>query len=121
MSSPFAGMLERLVAHPRLRGALVAGRDDGIIIDSSLEYDVDGQALAALGTALFRKAQASTEASGLGSVRFLRLEAEGGHVCVVGNGEIVIVAVAGGSGPEAQNVNVGLVRSAMLKLLDKPQ
>ena len=105
MSSPFAAMLEKLVAHPRLRGALVAGRDDGIIIDSSLEHGVDGPALAALGTALFRKAHASTEASGLGSVRFLRLEAEGGHVCVVGNGEVVIVAVA--AAEQRSKLNVG--------------
>jgi predicted regulator of Ras-like GTPase activity (Roadblock/LC7/MglB family) len=109
MTSPFAVILDSLT---RLRGvsaSLVTSESDGIVIDSRLQVGQRGDRFAALTASLYRKARLASQAAGLGSVGFLQLEAEGGRVCAVGNGDLVLVVVA------VSGANVGLIRKELLQ------
>lgn len=114
MSSPFASALEDISSHAGVLGCLVVGEDDGIIIDSELRHEVDGQKIAALAASLFRKAGSSTEAAGLGDVRFLRLQAQQGHLLAVripdARDDLAIVALV------EEHANVGILRASMMRL-----
>lgn len=109
MSSPFAALTESLIRHRGVLGAMVVGLDDGLIVDSTLQIGVNGNAFAALTASLYRKARRSAGAAGFGATGFLELSAEQGRVCAVGGTELVLVAVC-----EAR-VNVGLLRVELLR------
>jgi predicted regulator of Ras-like GTPase activity (Roadblock/LC7/MglB family) len=109
MSSPFAMVLQSLVRQRGVRGSLVAGERDGLVVDADLQAGIEGAAVAALAASLYRRARLSAGAAGLGDVTYLRLDAERGHVCIAGRGELVLVALA------EDGANLGLVRAALLK------
>ncbi len=109
MTSPFTAMLQTLSRQRGVTAALVVSEQDGIVIDSNLQIGQQGDRVAALAAALYRKARLSAEAAGLGAVSFLQLEAPNGRLCAVGAGELVLVVVA------ASAVNVGLVRVELLR------
>ncbi len=79
MKSAFATLLEPLARHRGVLGCLVAGEEDGIVVDALLQERVDGPALAALAAALHRRSRWASGAAGLGAVSFLRLDASRGH------------------------------------------
>ena len=107
--SPFAAPLAALARQRGVLGAMVVSEDDGVIVDSNLQIDVRGPAVAALTASLYRKARLASQAAEFGRTAFLQLEAERGHVCAVGEAGLVLVTVA-----EAR-ANVGLIRVEMLR------
>lgn len=107
--SPYAEVLGALIRHRGVKGCLVVGESDGLIVDSTLQWGVNGATFAALVASLFRKARRAGQAAGFGDATFVQLEAERGRVCAVGRGDLVLVVVA------ESRVNVGLVRVDMLK------
>ncbi|MGH7719728.1 MAG: roadblock/LC7 domain-containing protein [Gemmatimonadaceae bacterium] len=109
MSSSYAPLLASIVRQRGVHGALLVGERDGLVVDADLQTGVEGRAVAALAASLFRRARLSSSAAGLGGVTFVRLDAEHGHVCAAGRGELVLVSLV-----EA-GANLGLVRAAMLK------
>ena len=109
MSTPFTATLSTLIRHRGVKGCMVVGESDGIIVDSNLQIGVDGNAFAALTASLFRKSRRAAQAAGFGDATFLELDAEHGRVCAVGRNELVLVVVA------EPRVNVGLVRVDMLR------
>ncbi len=112
MTTVYRDLLSPLTRQRAVLGCMVVGESDGLIVDSTLQVGVHGDAVAALAASLFRKARLSAEAASLGRVSFLRLEAEQGHLCVAGKNELVIVAVA------ESRANIGLLRAAMLRAAD---
>ena len=109
MNSPFAHLTESLIRHRGVLGAMVVGLDDGVIVDSTLQIGVNGNAFAALTASLYRKARRSASAAGFGATGFLDLAAEQGRVCAAGGEELVLVVVC-----EAR-VNVGMLRVELLR------
>jgi predicted regulator of Ras-like GTPase activity (Roadblock/LC7/MglB family) len=109
MSTAYRALIAPLTRQRAVLGCMVVGESDGLIIDSTLQVGVHGDAVAALAASLYRKARLSADAAGLGQVSFLRLEAGDGHVCVAGRKDLVIVTVAEG------RANIGLLRAEMLR------
>ena len=113
MSSPFTALLASLTRHRGVTGCMVVGEADGMIIDSSLQIGVNGDAFAALTASLYRKARRAAAAAGFGETGFFELDADGGRMCATGRNELVIVVIA------EPRVNVGLLRVEMLKALEQ--
>jgi predicted regulator of Ras-like GTPase activity (Roadblock/LC7/MglB family) len=90
----------------------VVGEADGMIVDSSLQIGVNGEAFAALTASMYRKARRAAAAAGFGPTGFFELDADGGRMCAAGRNELVIVVLA------EPRVNVGLLRVEMLKALE---
>jgi predicted regulator of Ras-like GTPase activity (Roadblock/LC7/MglB family) len=109
MNAPFTVLTESLIRHRGVLGAMVVGLDDGMIVASTLQLGVNGNAFAALTASLYRKARRSAAAAGFGATGFLELSAEQGRVCAAGGEELVLVVVC-----EAR-VNVGLLRVELLR------
>lgn len=112
MSTPFTTMLSTLIRHRGVKGCMVVGETDGIIVDSNLQIGVNGNAFAALTASLFRKSRRAAQAAGFGDATFLELDAERGRVCAVGANALVLVVVA------EPRVNIGLVRVDMLRAVE---
>lgn len=112
MSAAFAEVLAAVARHRGVAGSMVVDERDGVIVDSSLQAGVPGDAVAALAASLYRKARRSAQAAGFGDVAFFQLDAERGRLCVVGRGALVLVAVTG------LDANVGMIRVEMLKALE---
>jgi predicted regulator of Ras-like GTPase activity (Roadblock/LC7/MglB family) len=108
-SSPFAPLLTSLIRQRGVKGCMIVGETDGLIVDSNLQIGVNGPTFAALTASLFHKARRAAQAAGFGDATFLELDAENGRVCAVGRNELVLVVVA------ESRLNVGLVRVEMLK------
>ena len=107
--TPYSALLAGLIRHRGVKGCLVVGEADGLIVDSTLQWGVNGTTFAALAASLFRKARRSSQAAGFGDAAFFQLEAERGRLCAVGRRDLVLVVVA------EPRVNVGMVRVDMLK------
>ena len=114
-ATPFSAILSGLIRHRGVRGCMVVGEGDGLIVDSNLQFGVNGAPFAALTASLFRKARRAARAAGFGDAAFLELEAEQGRVCAVGRNDLVLVVVA------EPRVNVGLVRVDMLRAAEALQ
>jgi predicted regulator of Ras-like GTPase activity (Roadblock/LC7/MglB family) len=109
MTVPFRDVMMPLTRQRAVLGCLVVAESDGLIVDSALQIGVQGDAVAALAASLYRKARLSSETAGLGTVAFLRMEAEQGHICAVGRDDLLLVVVA------ESRVNIGLLRAEMLR------
>jgi uncharacterized protein len=112
MSSPFTGLLASLIRHRGVTGCMVVGEADGMVVDSSLQIGVNGDAFAALTASMYRKARRAANAAGFGETGFFELDADGGRMCAAGRNDLVIVVIA-----EAR-ANVGLLRVEMLKAVE---
>jgi predicted regulator of Ras-like GTPase activity (Roadblock/LC7/MglB family) len=112
MSSPFTGLLASLIRHRGVTGCMVVGEADGMVVDSSLQIGVNGDAFAALTASMYRKARRAAQAAGFGETGFFELDADGGRMCAAGRNDLVIVVIA-----EAR-ANVGLLRVEMLKAVE---
>jgi predicted regulator of Ras-like GTPase activity (Roadblock/LC7/MglB family) len=94
MSDVFAEALERLSRVPGVRGALIVETEAGVPVVAELAEGVEGGALAALASSLFRRTDKAARTAAFGKLRTLQLEAEGGHVVVAYGGELLVVVVA---------------------------
>ena len=112
MSTPFTPTLEQLARRRGVAGCMVVDAYDDIVVDAAAREGVHASTVAAIGASLYRRARHAALAAGLGEVGLLRLEGERGHVFAVGRGELVLVALADAG------VNIGLVRTEMLKAVE---
>ena len=109
----FTETLRHLARLPGVMVAMTAGAKDGLIIENSDGMDARSDAsvhrhTAALAAFLYSRSGKASAAAGLGAPVFMRLEAERGQLCVVGCGEVVLVALLESS------ANVGRIRLDML-------
>jgi predicted regulator of Ras-like GTPase activity (Roadblock/LC7/MglB family) len=98
---------------PGVIAAMVVGASDGLIVETSVltreDHGTDPRKqTAALGAYLYAKATRASAAARLGRPAFMRLEAEQGHICVVGARDVVLVTIVS---PDA---NLGRVRLDMM-------
>ncbi len=112
MSTAYSAALEAMTRHRGVIGCMVVAESDGIMVDSHLHFGIPDQALAAVAAALYRRARVAAVEGGLGRTRFVRLDAEGGHLCAVGRGDLVLVTLTDA------RANMGVVRAAMLRAVE---
>lgn len=100
---------------PGVLAAMVVGSADGLIVETSA---LKGGALggtdsrkhtAALAAYLYSKVGRASDAARLGTPVFMRLEAEQGHICVVGADDLVLVTII------TPDANLGRVRLDMMQ------
>jgi predicted regulator of Ras-like GTPase activity (Roadblock/LC7/MglB family) len=95
--------------------AMVVGAADGLIVEASpTKAGTAGgpdtrKHTAALAAYLYSKVSRASHAARLGTPSFMRLEAERGNICVVGDNDVVLVTIVT---PEA---NLGRVRLDMMQ------
>ena len=94
--------------------SMAVGATDGLIVEASgIKDGAPGRPdprkhTAALGAYLYSKATRAADAARLGTPAFMRLEAEQGHICVVGAGDVVLVTIV------TTDANLGRVRLDMM-------
>ena len=108
--SHVVGALARV---PGVTVAMVVGAADGLIVEASQipGAPTDGDRkkhTAALAAYLYSKVTRASDAARLGVPAFMRLEAEQGHICVVGAREVVLVTIV------TPDANLGRVRLDMM-------
>ena len=113
MSTPFTQLLNTLTRQRGVSACLVVAAEDGIAVDSNLQFGQDGNRVAALSASLYRKARQSAHAAGLGSTGFMQLEADEGRLCILGGTELILIVVA------ERDANVGLIRVEMRKATEQ--
>ena len=107
-------VVARLSHVPGVVAAMVVGANDGLIVETSAMMGAtDGASdprkhTAALAAYLYSKVTRASQAARLGNPAFMRLEAEKGHICVVGAREVVLVAIV------TPDANLGRVRLDMM-------
>lgn len=111
--TPFTETVRHLARLPGVIMAMTAGASDGLIIENgdaagAGENQAARRHTAALGAYLYASSGRASAAAGLGVPAFMRLEAAGGQLCVVGCGEIVLLVLLE---PAA---NLGRIRLDML-------
>jgi len=104
MSDVFTAAVERLSRVSGVRGAMIVEADAAVPVVSELSEGVNGTAVAALAASLFRRTGQASETASFGRLATLQLEAEDGHVVVVGAGELILVVIA------ERSAQLGLVR-----------
>ncbi len=116
MSTRFRGILDTITRVRGVRGAMIVGYQDGLVISDSLMEDVRGNAVAALTSSLTKQVAHATSASGAGAPQVLHVRAARGALLAVAAGtEILVVAIADPS------VNVGLVRLELIRAAEAVQ
>ena len=108
MTEEFESIVAGLQRHQGVLGVMVVGMEDGMVIAGDAGEGRDSDTAAALAASLFRRTKAASNEAGLGDATFVRLEADGGHVCAAAKGEIAIVTVA------RKGINLGKLRLEML-------
>lgn len=104
MSDIFAEALDRLSRVSGVRGALIVETEAGVPVLAELAEGIDGGAVAAFASSLFRRTTKAAHSAEFGNVRTLQLEAGDGHVVVANGGELLVVVVA------EKNAQLGQVR-----------
>jgi predicted regulator of Ras-like GTPase activity (Roadblock/LC7/MglB family) len=94
MSDAFTTALERISRIPGVLGALVIEADAAVPVVAELSEGVNGTAVAALAASLFRRSSLASEAAQFGRLVQVQLEAEYGHVVIVGAGDLILAVVA---------------------------
>lgn len=108
MIEAFDAIVSRLQRHQGVSGVLLVGMEDGTVIAGDAGDSLDRDTAAALAASLFRRTRAAAGDAGLGQAIFVRLEADGGHLCATARGEVLIVAVSN------RSINLGKLRLDML-------
>jgi predicted regulator of Ras-like GTPase activity (Roadblock/LC7/MglB family) len=105
--------LDGLTAIPGVRGAMLANREDGIVVAESIMDSVEGGGLAALASSLARRLESAAQAARGGSAGFLHLQASGGSLFVSPAGpELLLIVIAD------KGVNVGRARLEMARVTE---
>jgi predicted regulator of Ras-like GTPase activity (Roadblock/LC7/MglB family) len=104
MSDVLTAALERISRVEGVLGALVIELDAGVPVLAELSEGVNGTAVAALAASLFARSGRASEAAQFGQLVAVQLEAEGGHVVIVGAGDLILAVVA------ERDAQLGLVR-----------
>jgi len=99
---------------PGVIAAMVVGATDGLIVETSpiMAATLGGadtrKHTAALAAYLYSKVTRASDAARLGTPAFMRLEAERGHIFVVGARDVVLVTIV------TPDANQGRVRLEMM-------
>jgi predicted regulator of Ras-like GTPase activity (Roadblock/LC7/MglB family) len=104
MSDAFTTALERISRIAGVLGALVIEADAAVPVVAELSEGVNGTAVAALAASLFRRSAQASEAAQFGRLVQVQLEAEYGHVVIVGAGDLILAIVA------EHDAQLGLIR-----------
>jgi predicted regulator of Ras-like GTPase activity (Roadblock/LC7/MglB family) len=96
--------IHRLSHVPGIRGALIVEADAGVPVVAELAEGVNGTAIAALASSLYRRTANAAAAAEFGELATMQLDAAEGHIIAAGRGDLLVVLVAD---PEAQ---LGLIR-----------
>jgi predicted regulator of Ras-like GTPase activity (Roadblock/LC7/MglB family) len=104
MSDLLNQTVDRLSRVSGVRGAMVVETDAGVPVVAELKEGVEGGAVAALASSLFRRTNQASRTAEFGSIGTLQLEAQGGHVVVANAGELLVVVIA------ERGAQLGLVR-----------
>ena len=113
MTNEYEAVVAQLVRQPGVVGAMLVGIEDGFAIAGADTLGAGWEPAAALASSVFRRTRDASAAAGLGIAKFVRLEADRGHVCATASGDIVIVAVTG------MNINLGKLRLQMLSAAEQ--
>lgn len=108
---PMAAALAGVVRLRGVRAALVTTSHDALPIEVVAHVDVDPEALAAFGVSLLRRARQAAEATALGGVSFLSLDATAGRLFVAASDEVLVLALA------ERDAHPGLVRVTLQRCL----
>ena len=112
MTTEFTATLTALCRERGVRATAAVTADDGTLIDSVVRDGVDCEQVAALAASLYRRAQRSAHAAGMGATATLYLEAELGRLFAIGEGPVLIIAVTDLA------VNIGAIRVALRAALE---
>ena len=105
--------LDTLTAIPGVRGAMLANRDEGIVVSEAVMEDVDSGALAALASSLARRLETAAAAAQGGTAGFFHLQATNGALFVAPAGpELLLIVIAD------KGVNVGRARLEMTRVAE---
>jgi len=107
-------MLAPLATAAGVLGALVVSRDDGLVVAGSLQPEVPGPAVAALGASLARRAQSLTEVLGQPEPAVLELAGnEGTLLAAPAQAGLLLVAVT------SRGTDLDPVRRELLRLAER--
>lgn len=106
--SGLEAVLDEVTRVRGVRGALLAGEGDGLVVAAAVAEGLDADAVAAMAASLMLRLRRAAQATGSAAPAFVQLRAERGALLAVPAGEeLLLVAVAG---PEAE---LGLARLAL--------
>jgi predicted regulator of Ras-like GTPase activity (Roadblock/LC7/MglB family) len=104
MTDVYHSGVARLSRVAGVHGALIVEARTAIPVAAELREDVNGTALAALAAAVYlRTAEASVSAH-LGPVDSVQLDADEGHVIMVGAGDLILIVIS------ERSAQLGMVR-----------
>lgn len=104
MKDAYTNAVERLSRVAGVRGALIVEAETAVPIVAELSEGVNGTAVAALAAALYARTAEASASARLGAVGTVQLEADGGHVIIIGAGEVVLVIIS------ERSAQLGMVR-----------
>jgi predicted regulator of Ras-like GTPase activity (Roadblock/LC7/MglB family) len=109
----FRRLLDQVTHVRGVRGALLVAGEDGLVVAEAVMEGVRANAVAALTGSLARRIRRTADAAGAGYPQFVHLQAAAGVICIVPAADgTLVVAIAD------PNVNVGLLRLALLKVAE---
>ena len=109
----FRRLLDQVTHVRGVRGALLVAGEDGLVVAEAVMEGVRANAVAALTGSLARRLRRTADAAGVGYPQFVHLQAADGAICVVPAADgTLVVAIAD------PNVNVGMLRLALLKVAE---
>jgi len=110
VTTRFQTALDRVTRVRGVRGAMLVGGDDGLVVAESLMEGVRGNAVAALAASLAKRFRRASETAACGPPEFLHLQGtQGSLLASPAPSGMLLVVVA-----EA-DINVGLARLEMRK------
>jgi predicted regulator of Ras-like GTPase activity (Roadblock/LC7/MglB family) len=110
VTTRFQTALDRVTRVRGVRGAMLVGGDDGLVVAESLMEGVRGNAVAALAASLAKRFRRASETAACGPPEFLHLQgSQGSLLASPAPSGMLLVVVA-----EA-DINVGLARLEMRK------
>jgi predicted regulator of Ras-like GTPase activity (Roadblock/LC7/MglB family) len=113
MTGQYESVVSQLERQPGVISAMLVGVEDGLVIAGAGPVGESWEPAAALASSVFRRTRSASADAGLGEAKFVRLEADRGHVCATAKGDIVLVAVAD------RKINLGRLRLEMLSAAEQ--
>jgi predicted regulator of Ras-like GTPase activity (Roadblock/LC7/MglB family) len=104
VSDLFSEALDRLSRVSGVRGAMIVETQAGLPVVAELTEGVEGGAVAALASSLYRRTNNAARTAEFGALSTLQLEADVGHVIVADAGDLLVVVIA------ERNAQLGMVR-----------
>ena len=104
MTDAYSSAVARLSRVAGVRGALVVDAETAVPVAAELREGVNGTALAALAAALYLRTAEATASAQLGVVDSVQLDADDGHVTMVGSGDLILIVIS------ERSAQLGMVR-----------